>query len=187
MADNTLFTRITTHDYTVILIYVDDLVVAGNNITTIQAVKDYLHAKFSIKDLGELKFFLGLELARSPKGISLNQQKYCLELLSDTALLACKAAKTPMDSTIRLSKKMRKPLEDKLLYRRLIGRLIYLTSTRVDIYYSVQQLSQFMDSPTETHYQAATRVIRYLKNEPGKGLFFPATSDFLLHAFSDSD
>ncbi|XP_020206993.1 uncharacterized protein LOC109792022 [Cajanus cajan] len=92
-----------------------------------------------------------------------------------------------MDSTLRLSKDSGTPLDDISSYRRLIGRLLYLTTTRPDITYAVQQLSQFLDSPTDVHLQAANRILRYIKSCPGKGFFFPSTSDYKLHAFSDSD
>jgi hypothetical protein len=186
-ADHTLFIKNSTSSFTALLIYVDDIVLAGNNIEDINSIKAFLHSKFRIKDLGELKFFLGLEIARSTKGISLNQCKYALELLSDTGMLASKPSSIPMDPSTRLSKKTGNLLTENTSYRRLVGRLLYLTSTRPDISFSVQQLSQFLDCPTDTHMQAATRILRYIKSCPGKGLFFSSKSNFKLHTYSDSD
>ncbi|XP_015968223.1 uncharacterized mitochondrial protein AtMg00810-like [Arachis duranensis] len=92
-----------------------------------------------------------------------------------------------MDSTTRLHQDDSPPLSDPFIYRHLVGRLIYLTTTRPDITYVTQQLSQFMATPTQVHYAAALRVLRYLKNNPGRGLFFPRSSSLQIYGFSDSD
>ena len=102
-ADFSLFTKHTSaNSFTTLLIYVDDMILAGNDAHKIAAVKRTLDELFKIKDLGPLKFFLGLEVARSSKGISLCQRKYTLELLQQASLLACKPASTPMDHSLRL-------------------------------------------------------------------------------------
>ncbi|XP_016192660.1 uncharacterized protein LOC107633561 [Arachis ipaensis] len=101
--------------------------------------------------------------------------------------LGAKPASVPMDSTTRLYQDKSPLLFDPFVYRCLVGRLIYLTTTRPNIMYATQQLSQFMASPTESHLQAAKHVLRYLKTSPGKGLFFPRESEIQLLGFSDSD
>lgn len=185
--DHTLLTKSAPSSFTALLLYVDDVVLTGNCLTTINEVKSFLHQKFRIKDIGELKFFLGLEVARSSKGILLTQRKYALELLTDAGLLACRPISTPMDSNLHLSSTGGTHISDISSYRRLIGRLLYLTTTRPDINFAVQQLSQFLASPTEIHMQAANRILRYVKSAPGKGLFFSASSPMKLQAYSDSD
>ena len=186
-SDHTLFTKITAISYTVILVYVDDIILAGTCLKEFDCLKQALDEAFRIKNLGELKFFLGLEVARSSKGISLCQRKYCLELLADSGLTSCKPVSTPLDPSIRLTQDNGASYADITGYRRLVGRLLYLTTTRPDIAFAAQQLSQFMASPTELHHKAALRVLRYLKRSPGRGLFFPATSDLQLLGFSDAD
>ena len=169
--DNSLCVKVTSSDFTALLVYVDDIVLAGTSTSEISHVKQLLHQSFKIKDLGQLRFFLGFEIARTTDGIFLNQRKYTLELLEDSGLLASKPSSVPFDPTIKLSITEGQQLEDPSIYRRLIGRLIYLTNSRPDISYAVQHLSQYVSNPFMTHYQAAIRILRYLKSVPAKGLF----------------
>nr|XP_027185961.1 uncharacterized protein LOC113783963 [Cicer arietinum] len=94
--------NLTSIDFTIILIYVDDLLIVGDDLVEVNIVKEVLHSKLSIKDLGPLKYFLGFEIARSSNDISICQRKYSLDLLEDTRLLACKPISTPMDPTLEL-------------------------------------------------------------------------------------
>ncbi|XP_058727162.1 uncharacterized mitochondrial protein AtMg00810-like [Vicia villosa] len=153
----------------------------------INSVKHTLQQHFHIKDLGHMKYFLGLELARNNNGINISQRKYTLDLLDTTGMMGCKPASTPMARDTRLLSTDGKPMDDPSQYRRLIGQFIYLLNTRPDISYAVQQLSQHMQQPTEVHFAVAMRVLRYLKNSPAQGIMFPATSTLQLKAFSDSD
>lgn len=160
------------------------MVLTGNEINSI---KQYLHSKFIIKDIGDLKYFLGLEITRSSQGIVVSQRKFALELLEDSSLLASKPLSNPMDACTKLSKEGGTPLYDISSFRRLISGLLFVTAIRPNISYAVQQLSQFMSSPTNLHHKAAIRVLQYVKKSPSQGLHFPTASDLKLRAFSDSD
>ena len=121
-ADHSLFTFQNVKSFTTLLIYVDDVILAGNSIEEFTRMKRILDSNFKIKDLGTLKYFLGLEVARPKSGISICQRKYCLDLLHESGLLGAKLAKTPLDHSTRLHQDEGKPYEDVASYRRLIGK-----------------------------------------------------------------
>ncbi|XP_061353980.1 uncharacterized mitochondrial protein AtMg00810-like [Gastrolobium bilobum] len=173
--------------FTVLLIYVDDIVILGDCLEEINRVKSYLDNRFKIKDSGNLRYFLGLEVARSKSGIIVNQRKYTLELISDARLLDAKSVSTLMDSLCKLSCTQGTILNNAATYRRLIGRLLYLTTTRPNISFTVQQLSQFVSCPSDIHMAAAVRVLKYLKGSPTTGLFFSANTNLHVSGFADVD
>ncbi|CAL1371101.1 unnamed protein product [Linum trigynum] len=186
-SDYSLFTKKTGQGITIILVYVDDLILSGDDQDMIQEAKAFLSKEFKVRDLGKLKYFLGLEIARSSAGISVTQRKYCLDLLTDTGFLSSKPTKTPSDMKTRLSQFNDEESEDPYEYKSLVGRLSYLTTTRPDISYLVQQLCQFQAQPKRSHLKASHRILRYLKNSPGQGLFFASNTNFTLTGYSDSD
>ncbi|KAL9225842.1 hypothetical protein vseg_001721 [Gypsophila vaccaria] len=170
-----------------VLVYVDNLVIAGNDGDAISDFKSYISRCFHMKDLGKLKYFLGLEVARNASGIFLCQRKYALDLVSETGFLGSKPAHVLMEENHRLALATDSPLEDSSKYRRLVGKLIYLTLTRPDICYSVHILAQFMQTPTQSHWDAVLRVVRYIKGSPGQGIFLRANMPLVLEAYCDSD
>ncbi|RVW75421.1 Retrovirus-related Pol polyprotein from transposon RE1 [Vitis vinifera] len=127
------------------------------------------------------------EFSRSKKGIFMSQRKYALDILQDTGLTGVKPEKFPMEQNLKLTDEDGELLHDPSRYQRLVGRLIYLTVTRPDIVYSVRTLSQFMNTPRKPHWEAALRVLRYIKGSPGQGLFLPSENNLTLSAFCDSD
>ncbi|RVW29596.1 Retrovirus-related Pol polyprotein from transposon RE1 [Vitis vinifera] len=185
-ADYSLFTRIQGKSFIALLIYVDDILFTGNDSVSIASIKKFLHNQFRLKDLGDLKYFLGIEVSSSKNGIFISQRKYALEIIKDAGLLGVAPIDTPMERGLKLSDKS-DLLKDLGHYRRLVGRLIYLTVSRSDITYSVHVLSRFMHQPRKLHMEATLSVVRYLKNALGQGLFFSSNSDFRLRAYCDSD
>ncbi|KAL6133377.1 hypothetical protein ACLB2K_065614 [Fragaria x ananassa] len=169
-ADSSMFVRSGSCGRLVVLVYVDDLIITGDNEDEINTLKQSLHHKFAIKDLGVLKYFLGIEMATSYKGLFLiNQRKYLVDLLEEAHMVDIKPCVIPLDSKLRLEVKGDK-LRNIGEYQRLVGKLIYLTVTRPDISFAVSLVSQFMHAPTEEHLQIVKRILRYLKGSIGRGI-----------------
>ncbi|KAA0043237.1 hypothetical protein IC582_028919 [Cucumis melo] len=139
-----------------------------------------------IKDLGNLKYFLGMEVARSKEGISISQSKYTLDLLIETDMLGCCPANKPMEFSYKLENLGDKVLVEKEEYQRIVRKLIYSSHTRLDISYDVSTVSQFMQVPYEGHMEAVNRILRYLKTTPGKGLMFKKTDRGAIEAYTNS-
>lgn len=186
-ADHSLFTYSKGDQFMAVLVYVDDLVIAGNNSFTCNEFKQYLKRCFHMKDLGSLKYFLGLELARGATGLFICQRKYTLDILNECKMLDCKPSSFPMEQNQKLALDTGQLFSNPPRYRRLVGRLIYLTITRPEITYSVHILSQFMQAPRQAHWDAAMHVLRYLKSSPGQGIILPKDNDLQLVGYCDSD
>jgi len=186
-SDYSLFTLHDKNIQLVVLVYVDDLIICGNNHDSIQCFKDYLSRRFLMKDLGKLKYFLRVEVARSSTGIFLCQRKYALDIISEVGLLGAKPASTPLEQNHHLGLANGELLANPDRYRRLVGRLIYLCFTRPELSYCVHVLSQFMQQPRTEHWEAALRVVRYLKSNPGQGVLLDSRCDLQLSGWCDSD
>ncbi|KAL5701149.1 hypothetical protein ACHQM5_026518 [Ranunculus cassubicifolius] len=186
-SDHTVFYRRSYHGRTYLLVYVDDIIITGDDSRGIVQIKEALGKVFEVKDLGPLKYFLGIEVARSPKGISLSQRKYVLDLLEDTGMLGCKPVFTPLIPNSKLLADSGDRLRDPSSYQRLVGRLIYLANTRPDISFVVSRVSQFMHAPCQSHLDAVYHILRYLKSCPGLGLFYAAGTQGPLECYTDSD
>lgn len=167
-ADNSLFLRTRGGVFVALLVYVDDIVIATNCEKEAHELKTYLDSKFRLKDLGELKYFLGIEVARSQHGISICQRNYALKLLTEAGLLGCKPRSTPMDANTQLYLDDEKLISDSTSYRRVVGHLLYLTITSPDLTYAVNKLSQFVSKPRTSHMEATLKVLKYIKGTIGQ-------------------
>ena len=186
-ADNSLFTNHSSAGTVLLLVYVDDIIIIGSTDSLVNHFVHKLSQRFHMKDLGDLHYFLGLEVHRASTHLQLTQIKYLLSILKYASMLDCKPQPTPVISGRKLSMSDGLLLPDLHEYRRLVGALQYLTFTRPDISYFVQQVCQFMNSPRDAHLQAVKRILRYLKGTLGFGLCFYANSSPTLSCFVDVD
>uniref|UniRef100_A0A3Q7JBS0 Reverse transcriptase Ty1/copia-type domain-containing protein n=1 Tax=Solanum lycopersicum TaxID=4081 RepID=A0A3Q7JBS0_SOLLC len=172
---------------TVIAIYVDEIVIKCDYATNITQLKLFLDAEFKVKDFEFSHYFLGLEVFRETQGLIVTQRNFSLELLSDFECEHLPLASSPFFPSIKVSARSGELLTYPTTYRRLIGKLNYLTHTRPDLLYVVQHLSQFMQKPRLPHFDATLHVVRYLRLHPGQGLFFTAETSVSLLAYCDAD
>jgi hypothetical protein len=186
-SDHTLFIKHNGEKLTVLIVYVDDMIITGDDKEEISRLQEELTTDFEMKNLGGLKYFLGIEVARSREGIFLSRRKYVLDVLTEVGMLECKPAYTPIVQNHRLGEYPDQAPTDKGRYQRLVGKLIYLSHTRPDIAYAVSVVSQFMHNPSEDHMDVVIRILRYLKASPGKGLMFSKNSHLKINGYTDAD
>lgn len=170
-----------------VLVYVDDIIITGSSDSAIRKTIDALSTKFSLKDLGDLHYFLGIQIHPSANGILLCQRKYLQSILETTKMDLEKPIHTPMLSSSLASAAASPGMSDPSLFRKVIGSLQYLLLTRPDIAFSVNRLAQKSHNPTEADWSDLKRVLRYLKGSLDFGLFLPKSTDLSLHGYSDSD
>jgi hypothetical protein len=151
-SDHTLFIKHKNERVTLLIIYVDDMIVTGDDADEIERLQECLSTEFEMKDLGGLKYFLGIEVAKTKNGIYLSQRKYILDLLSETGMLECKPVESLIVQNHHLAIYLDQVPTNKERYQRLVGRLIYLSHTRPDIAYAVSVVSQFMHALSEDLY-----------------------------------
>ncbi|KAJ0781359.1 putative RNA-directed DNA polymerase [Helianthus annuus] len=169
-----------------ILVYVDDIIITGNNNSAISGIIKQLNASFAIKDLGQLHYFLGIEVLHHQKNVLLSQRKYILDILQRAGLSDCKPVNSPMSTSQVLTLDDSPLLSDPTKYRQIVGALQYSTLSRPDIAFAVNKVCQFMHAPTENHWSAVKRILRYLKGTSDLGLLIRHNSSSLLHAFTDA-
>ncbi|GJV51901.1 retrovirus-related pol polyprotein from transposon TNT 1-94 [Tanacetum coccineum] len=146
-----------------------------------------MHSRFEMSLMGEMKFFLGLQIHQSPRGIFINQAKYALEILKKHGMDKCDSIGTPMATKPKLDADLSGKLVDQTNYHSMIGSLMYLTSSRPDIVQAVCYCARYQARPTEKHLKEVKRIFRYLKGTINMGLWYPKDSGFELTAFSDAD
>nr|GEZ60043.1 uncharacterized mitochondrial protein AtMg00810-like [Tanacetum cinerariifolium] len=185
--DQTLFIKKQQKDILLVQIYVDDIIFGATNKTLCQSFEKLMKDKFQMSSMGELAFFLGLQVKQKKDGIFISQDKYVAEILRKFRLFEGKLASTPIDVEKPLLKDSDGEDVDVHTYRSMIGSLMYLTSSRPDIMFAVCACARFQVTPKVLHLNAVKRIFRYLKGKPFLGLWYPNDSPFDLVAYSDSD
>ncbi|KAL7611293.1 hypothetical protein Lser_V15G10358 [Lactuca serriola] len=171
------------------LVYVDDIVITGSSPLVIDKLVSDLSATFPVKDLGQLTYFLGIEVLHNSGDITLMQRKYANDLLHRAHMENCRSVSTPMSVTEKLYQDHGRPLndEDIFKYRSMVGSLQYLTLTRPDLSFAVNKVCQFLSRPTYVHWEAVKRILRYVKGTLDTGLRFRQSKSTLLGIFTDAD
>lgn len=167
--------------------YVDDILLTGNDYDEIQKLKSHLDQAFTIKDLGQLHYFLGIEVSYTNKGIVLTQHKYTKDLLAASGIQNLKKTVTPLPLNLKLRADEGTLVSDPSTYRTLIGKLNFLSNTRPDLAYTIQHLSQYMQQPQSTHWDALVHTLHYVNSTCGQGIVLQGNNKLTLQAFSDSD
>jgi len=163
------------------------MIIAGDDKIEKQTLRERLAAQFEMKDLGKLKYILGIEVVYSRQGIFISQRKYIFDLLKETGKLGGKTTRVLIEKNHRIGNDEENPKVEKTQYQRLVEKLIYLSHSRPNIAYAVSVASQFMHNPRERHLQAVNRIIQYLKASPGKGLLFKKGENLSMKVYMDAD
>ncbi|GJR81389.1 putative ribonuclease H-like domain-containing protein [Tanacetum coccineum] len=185
--DQTLFIRKHKGEFLLVQVYVDDIIFGSSNPKLCREFEALMHDKFKMSAMGELTFFLGLQVLQKNDGIFISQDKYVGDILKKFGYTDVRTAKTPMDKENPWGKDGPGKDVDLHLYRSMIGSLMYLTASRPDIMFAVCVCARHQVTPKECHLHAVKRIFRYLKGQPLLGLWYPKESPFDLVAYSDSD
>ena len=185
-SDHSVFYRNSSSGIILLVVYVDDIVITGSDSTGISSLKSFLQGQFHTKDLGMLRYFLSVEVMWRKHGIFLSQRKYVLHLLSKTGKLGAKPCSSPMAPGIHLTREG-ELFEDPERYKRLVGKLNYLTVTHPDIAHSVSVVSQYMSSSTVDNWAAVEHILRYLKGALGQGILYSNHGHNRVECFIDAD
>jgi Reverse transcriptase (RNA-dependent DNA polymerase) len=168
-------------------VYIDDIILTGSSLALIQTLVASLQQQFAFKGLSPLHYFLGIEVHRSSDSLHLSQAKYLKEILTRAKMLNANLLPSPMCPKTILSKTVGNPFEDPHLYRSIVGALQYATLTRPDIAFSVNKVSQFMQSLSSSHWAAVKRILRYLKGILSHDITLKPVTSFILYVYSDAN
>jgi hypothetical protein len=185
--DQTMFLLRQGNDILIVQVYVDDIVFGGSSNSFVARFAKDMSREFEMSMMGELQFFLGLQIKQSKEITFVHQAKYTKDIVRKFKMEDSKAMATLMCTTTTLDADEEGEHVDQKEYRSMVGSLIYLTATRPDIHFSVCLCARFQASPRTSHRQAVKRSFRYLRHTPNIGLWYYASSSLALHGFSDAD
>ncbi|GJV32524.1 putative ribonuclease H-like domain-containing protein [Tanacetum coccineum] len=185
--DKTLFLKKHKRDIILVQVYVDDIIFGSTKKAWCDEFEALMKGEFEMSAMGELTFFLGLQVQQRPDGIFISQDKYVQEILKKFDLECVRTATTPYEAPKPKSKNEPDSPVNVHLYRSMIGSLMYLTASRPDIMFAVSACSRNQVTPTTSNLEAVKKIFKYLKGQPKLGLWYPRESPFVLEAYSDSD
>ena len=170
-----------------LLVYVDDILLTESNSVVLHRLITLLQSKFKLQDLGSVHFFLGIEVKSTTMRILWSQHKYALDIIQRAGMTSCKPVDTPLSTSSKLWLIPGTLYSDPTRYRQIVGGLQYLTFTRPDTCYVVNKVCQFLHAPTEDHWFAVKRILRYLQATTTHGLHITRDSLLSLHGFTNAD
>ena len=174
-------------DFLLVQIYVDDIIFGGSSHALVFNFSEQMPREFEMIMMGELQFFLGLQIKQTPQGTFVHQAKYTRDLLRKFDMSDLSPQPTPISTSTALDEDLDGEAVDQKEYRSMIGSLLYLTATRPDIQFGVGLCARYQASPRTSHRQVVKRIFRYLKFTPEFGLWYSADSSLVLVGFSDAD
>jgi len=186
-ADSNLYIKTKQNHMIIIEVYVDDIIFGSDDDKLSQNFSKDMQKEFEMSLLGELKFFLGLQISQQADGIFISQSKYIKEMLKRFQMEDCKPVSTPMITGCRLSKDDTSPKVDQKVYRSMIGSLLYATASRPYVLHAVGLVGRFQVAPRENHLQEVKMIFRYLKGAIEFGLWYPKGREMTLIAYIDAD
>jgi hypothetical protein len=185
--EHAVYRRKSTTGFLLVGVYVDDLIITGTNEDDIQKFKDEMHNLFKMSDLGQLSYYLGIEVKQEKGEITLCQQAYAAKILEKAGMKNCNPCHTPMECRLKLSKDDGAEKVDATMYRSVIGSLRYLVNTRPDIAHAVGIASRYMEAPSTSHWAVVKQILRYLQGTLSYGCRYKAGGETVLTGYSDSD
>ncbi|KAL4573556.1 hypothetical protein LXL04_020366 [Taraxacum kok-saghyz] len=185
--DPTLFRKVHDNHLIVVQIYVDDIIFGSTSLDLSKAFSEIMKSRFTMSMMGELNFFLGLQIKKSTTGIFISQEEYIKTLLKKYSIENSSSVKTPMSTSYKLDSGPDCKIVDQKKYRGMIGSLLYLTSSRPDIMFPTCLCARYQANPKELHEMAVKRIFKYLRVSPSLGLWYPSHGNYKLQAFIDSD
>ncbi|GJX13455.1 putative ribonuclease H-like domain-containing protein [Tanacetum coccineum] len=185
--DKTLFIKKDSRDIILVQVYVDDIIFGSTNKAWCDEFEVLMKGEFEMSAMGEMTFFLGLQVKQLPDGLFISQDKYVKDMLTKFDMESVRTATTPYEAAKTKLKDETDPPVNVHLYRSMIGSLMYLTASRPDIMFAVSACSRHQVTPLTSHLNAVKKIFKYLKGQPKLGLWYPKDSPFQLEAYSDSD
>jgi hypothetical protein len=185
--DKTLFTSNHGTYFLLAQIYVDDIIFGGSSQTLVSRFQEMMESEFSMSMMGELTFFLGIQVKQMKQGTFMHQAKYTKDLMNKFNMVELKPVSTPMSSAASLSPDEDGKAMDQREYKSMINSLLYLTTTRPDIQFTMGLCARFQASSLSLHRMVVQRFFRYLKHTPEFGIWYSASSSLDLAGFSDAD
>ncbi|GKA45152.1 retrovirus-related pol polyprotein from transposon TNT 1-94 [Tanacetum coccineum] len=187
LVDPTLFTWKTSKHILLVQIYIDDIIFASTDPKACDIFSKEMSSKFQMSMMGQMSFFLGLQVSQSPRGIFINQSKYALEILKKHGMDSCEPVDTPMVDRSKLNEDPLGILVDHTRFRSMVGSLMYLTASRPDLVFAVCMCARYQATPTKNHLEAIKRVFRYLRGTINMGLWYPKDTAMALTSYANAD